>query len=185
MNGSTGRPTLTRSISRSSRRHRCRADLPPRVCRSHCRSSGQRGKTTWYCARRVHTKARILSPCSTHRNGVDAAMPPQSRHLIGSMGWWCTGVAALAGAGVDNVARAQSAASCTLENAGTGLVASVTDGRSFRLIDGREIRLAGIEVPLTARAGETSAAAAATAKAALEKLLSQGDVTLKAASRET
>src|SRR5581483_2420698 len=75
--------------------------------------------------------------------------------------------------------------SCILENAGTGLVASVTDGRSFRLIDGREIRLAGIEVPLTARAGETSAAAAATAKAALEKLLSQGDVTLKAASRET
>ena len=48
---------------------------------------------------------------------------------------------------------------CRFEIAGTGKVRAVTDGRSFILDDGREIRLAGIEVPLPSRPGETGARA--------------------------
>ena len=40
---------------------------------------------------------------------------------------------------------APSAADCALEPQGEGRVAAVVDGRSLRLEDGREIRLAGIE----------------------------------------
>ncbi len=80
-------------------------------------------------------------------------------------------------------ASAQEASSgCTLVSAGTGVMAAVIDGRSFRLEDGREIRLAGLEVPLMARAGETSSAPAAAAKAALEDLLRGRRVILKAAT---
>jgi endonuclease YncB( thermonuclease family) len=53
--------------------------------------------------------------------------------------------------------RAQESPSptvCRFEIAGTGKVRAVTDGRSFVLDDGREIRLAGIEVPLPPRPGE-------------------------------
>ena len=56
--------------------------------------------------------------------------------------------------------------SCTFEDAGTGTVRAVLDGRTFVLTDGREVRLAGIETP------EAS-------KAALEKILGNRDVTLK------
>ena len=48
------------------------------------------------------------------------------------------------------------AADCALEPQGEGRVAAVVDGRSFRLEDGREIRLAGIELAGTDRAGGTS-----------------------------
>jgi endonuclease YncB( thermonuclease family) len=48
-----------------------------------------------------------------------------------------------------------SAAGCIFEAQGEGYVTAVTDGRSFRLQDGREIRLAGIE---PAAAGEPSEA---------------------------
>ena len=37
---------------------------------------------------------------------------------------------------------------CQFEVSGTGQVRTIIDGRSFILEDGREIRLAGIEVPL-------------------------------------
>ena len=40
---------------------------------------------------------------------------------------------------------AARATDCAFEPQGEGRVASVIDGRSFRLVDGREIRLAGIE----------------------------------------
>ncbi|MET0678373.1 MAG: thermonuclease family protein [Bradyrhizobium sp.] len=50
-----------------------------------------------------------------------------------------------------------TAADCALERQGEGRVAAVIDSRSFRLEDGREIRLAGIERaaagPTTGRAG--------------------------------
>src|ERR1700761_8014909 len=42
-------------------------------------------------------------------------------------------------------AGAAHAAPCTFEEQGQGHVAEVIDGKSFRLTDGREIRLAGIE----------------------------------------
>ncbi|MGY3620096.1 hypothetical protein ACVJGD_006292 [Bradyrhizobium sp. USDA 10063] len=38
------------------------------------------------------------------------------------------------------------ASGCAFEAQGEGRVASVTDARSFRLEDGREVRLAGIEI---------------------------------------
>ncbi len=73
---------------------------------------------------------------------------------------------------------------CVLEPAGSGVVAHVIDGRSFRLTDGREIRLAGIEVPLMARAGETPLRAALAAKESLESIVGGQEVTLKAVARE-
>ena len=66
-------------------------------------------------------------------------------------GWALVMVAALlAGTALD--ARAQgtsfiASSRCGSEAVAAGEVASVVDGRSFRLADGREIRLAGIEVP--------------------------------------
>jgi endonuclease YncB( thermonuclease family) len=77
------------------------------------------------------------------------------------------------------------AETCAPETIASGIVASVIDGRSFRLADGQEIRLAGIEVPLPARSGEEPSPAAAASKAALAALIEGRAVTLKAASRET
>jgi endonuclease YncB( thermonuclease family) len=52
------------------------------------------------------------------------------------------------------------AAGCTFEPQGEGRVAAVLDARSFRLDDGREIRLAGIEPVPTENADRASALAA-------------------------
>ena len=60
-------------------------------------------------------------------------------------------------------------ADCAFEPQGDGRVAAVIDGRSFRLDDGREIRLAGIE-----RAGTDSA----RGRIALAALVSGRHVTL-------
>jgi endonuclease YncB( thermonuclease family) len=72
-----------------------------------------------------------------------------------------------------NRATAQTATAadgCAFPVIGTGEVAAVTDGRSFVLTDGREIRLADIEVPplpASDGAGSDIARAARTALAAL------------------
>jgi endonuclease YncB( thermonuclease family) len=58
-----------------------------------------------------------------------------------------------------------ASAACRGEAAGGGPVRSIIDGRSFVLADGREIRLAGIEVPLMPTAGETGARALAERQA--------------------
>jgi len=55
---------------------------------------------------------------------------------------------------------AASAAPCSFEPQGEGRVAAVIDIRSFRLTDGREIRLAGIE-PVSAEAARHTAALSA------------------------
>jgi endonuclease YncB( thermonuclease family) len=114
-------------------------------------------------------------------------MPPQSRHLMGTMRWWRTVTVSVAGInlcvgayGASGVAQAQTP--CSLRKTDSGTVASVLDGRSFRLTDGREIRLAGIEVPLMARAGETPQPAAVASKNALESLLANREVSLEAAT---
>jgi endonuclease YncB( thermonuclease family) len=52
------------------------------------------------------------------------------------------------------------AAGCAFESQGEGRVAAVIDARSFRLDDGREIRLAGIEPIATGNADRSSALAA-------------------------
>jgi endonuclease YncB( thermonuclease family) len=80
-------------------------------------------------------------------------------------------------------ARAESAAAsaCRFEAAGTGKVRAIIDGRSFALDDGREIRLAAIEVPFPPRSGEsgTAAAAGASARAALASILADQTVELR------
>lgn len=67
-----------------------------------------------------------------------------------------------------SVGRAE-AADCALEPQGEGRVAAVVDARSFRLEDGREVRLAGIE-----RAGTDQA----RIRAALSAIVGGRDVTL-------
>jgi endonuclease YncB( thermonuclease family) len=55
------------------------------------------------------------------------------------------------------------AAGCAFEPQGEGQVAAVIDSRTFRLQDGREVRLAGIEPVVTEKASRTSALAAIVA----------------------
>jgi endonuclease YncB( thermonuclease family) len=57
-------------------------------------------------------------------------------------------------------ARPAVAAGCAFEPQGEGRVAAVIDSRTFRLEDGREVRLAGIEPVLAEKASRTSALAA-------------------------
>jgi endonuclease YncB( thermonuclease family) len=64
-------------------------------------------------------------------------------------------------------------ADCAFEPQGEGRVADVIDGRSFRLDDGREIRLAAIELP---EAGKE--AGNARGAAALQAVIGGRDVTL-------
>src|SRR5260370_28980832 len=52
------------------------------------------------------------------------------------------------------------AAGCSFEAQGEGCVAEVLDARTFRLADGREVRLAGIEPVTGEKANRTSALAA-------------------------
>ena len=62
------------------------------------------------------------------------------------------------------------AAGCAFEPQGEGRVVEIIDARSFRLADGREVRLAGIEPFVTEKANRTSALAA---------ILAGRDVTLR------
>jgi len=89
-----------------------------------------------------------------------------SKPIIAVAGWM-TLSAALAVAG----GRAALAEGCLFEPQGEGRVAEVIDGRSFRLTDGREIRLAGIE-----SAGDETTKPRRTA--ALAALIAGRDVTL-------
>jgi endonuclease YncB( thermonuclease family) len=75
--------------------------------------------------------------------------------------------ATIAGAHAQDV-RAETA--CRFEGLGSSSVANVLDGRSFVLKDGREVRIAAIEVPPVPAANQSTTAGAA-AKAALEALL--------------
>jgi endonuclease YncB( thermonuclease family) len=63
------------------------------------------------------------------------------------------------------------AAGCLFETQGEGRVAAVTDARGFRLEDGREVRLAGIEPVRSEEAGRT---------VALSTIIAGHDVTLRA-----
>ena len=60
-------------------------------------------------------------------------------------------------------AATSCAASCAPPELGTGHVTEIVDGRSFRLTDGREIRLAGIEPAGATRAERIGALSAAVA----------------------
>src|SRR6266576_5274131 len=70
---------------------------------------------------------------------------------------------------------------CRFEPAGAAKVRAISDGRSFILEDGREIRLAGIEVPLPPAAGESgpNAEAALAVRAALAAIVVDQTVELR------
>jgi endonuclease YncB( thermonuclease family) len=72
-----------------------------------------------------------------------------------------------------SVAKAETAPACTLQTFATAHSAAVIDGRTFRLDDGRAVRLAAVEPP----APDTAPGSAA--KLALEKLLAGNSVLLK------
>jgi endonuclease YncB( thermonuclease family) len=78
-------------------------------------------------------------------------------------------------------AESRASTSCRSEPAGTGKVRAITDGRSFTLDDGREIRLAGIEAPLLPGPGEAGARAKAglAARTALESMIAGRNVELR------
>jgi endonuclease YncB( thermonuclease family) len=73
------------------------------------------------------------------------------------------------------------ATACQFGLTGSGKVAAVVDGRSFMLDDGREVRIAAIEVPLMPAPGETGPAAEAglAARAALMALVASQNVELR------
>src|SRR5581483_10971848 len=86
------------------------------------------------------------------------------------------GALTLVGAGVAN---AQDIPGCTLEIFAAAPAAGVIDARTFRIEDGREVRLAAIEPPAP------DGAAGSAAKTALEKLLAGNKVVLKLAAPAT
>jgi endonuclease YncB( thermonuclease family) len=94
---------------------------------------------------------------------------------------WGTLIVAGAVAGTAFLAGSEAVAeSCTLAPMGAGKVATVTDGRSFHLDDGRAIRLAALETPFVPIAGDDPAASAGlAAKTALESILYGQVVTLR------
>jgi len=100
---------------------------------------------------------------------------------VSSVGWLAS-ICALVCAFTPCPAPAQTAPAspCRFETFGSGTVAGVSDGRSFALDDGREVRLAAIEVPPAPEPGETGrrAAAGSAAKAALEQILAARTVEL-------
>jgi endonuclease YncB( thermonuclease family) len=78
-------------------------------------------------------------------------------------------------------AESRPLTACRFEPAGVGKVRAIIDGRSFTLDDGREVRLAGIEVPLPPPPGETGTRAKAglAARTALETIIAGQDVELR------
>jgi endonuclease YncB( thermonuclease family) len=71
------------------------------------------------------------------------------------------------------LAGSAAAAGCAFESQGEGHVAAIIDARTFRLQDGREIRLAGIETVVSEKA-------AANRAPSLAAILTGRDVTLRA-----
>jgi endonuclease YncB( thermonuclease family) len=77
--------------------------------------------------------------------------------------------------------RSTSPSGCRFDTIGAGEVSKIIDGRSFILNDGREMRLAGIEVPLLPRPGVigTGADAAIAAQSNLQAMLQDQPVELR------
>jgi len=73
-------------------------------------------------------------------------------------------------------ASAPGTSACRFEPTAAGKVTRIIDSRSFVLDDGREIRLAGIEVPPASRRGERGDPAGAAATAALTTILADRSV---------
>ena len=101
------------------------------------------------------------------------------------MGGWTRLLIAGLVAGPVSDARAEgpmpaAASACHFEAAGAGKVSAIIDGRSFVLDDGREVRLAGIEVRFRrARRNRARAEAGFAARAALRAILAGQKVELR------
>jgi endonuclease YncB( thermonuclease family) len=118
---------------------------------------------------------------------------------MGPMIGWDRGAAALVAAGLAFFGGSVGAAAqnrlqdrpspvsaCTGPTLARGTAGRVVDGRTFTLDDGREVRLAAIEVPPLAPAGDAKAApGGSSAKDALAGLLAGGDVAVKQADTQT
>ena len=77
------------------------------------------------------------------------------------------------------------APACGTEEVARGVVSRVSDGRTVTLADGREVRLAGIEVPPFPTPPDANAPpGGAAAKAALEALAGGGELVLRAAQAQ-
>jgi endonuclease YncB( thermonuclease family) len=130
-------------------------------------------------------------PARSWRSIAIAAVPPHSAVPLHPMGGWGRVVIAVlvAGsmiAGSLSDSRAEGAppapaTACQFALIGAGPVSAVIDGRSFVLDDGREVRLAGIEVPHLPPPGETGprAEASLAARAALAALIAGQNVELR------
>jgi endonuclease YncB( thermonuclease family) len=94
----------------------------------------------------------------------------------------CIGIGLVASA--FGTARAEGGA-CHFEVLGSGKVAKVVDGRSFVMDDGREVRIAGIEVPSASADAQSPSGSGAAAKAALAASLLGQFVELRAPERVT
>jgi len=79
------------------------------------------------------------------------------------------------------VAQDAAAENCRFEPLGKAMAVAIVDGHTIRLADGRDIKLAGIEVPQAA-GGNAGSAAALASRAALERLVLGSDVVLSAPS---
>ena len=108
-------------------------------------------------------------------------MDGRRQGILASFCWvsWMAAVVVLPGEPAG--AESRPSTSCRSEPGGTGKVRAITDGRSFTLDDGREVRLAGIEVPLLPGPGEagTRAKAGLAARAALESIVAGQNVELR------
>jgi endonuclease YncB( thermonuclease family) len=98
-----------------------------------------------------------------------AAVAPYSSIFVKGMGGWVPVVVAVIVSGAalevraDEVRAQPTSSPCGIDAMPAGRVARVIDGRSFTLDDGREIRLASIEVPATNNdAGKAAQAALAS-----------------------
>jgi endonuclease YncB( thermonuclease family) len=79
------------------------------------------------------------------RGAISTARPPLGALLAAALlGLLMPGLAVAA---PESKRRTPSSADCTLETVATGTVATVIDGRTFALADGREVRLPSVEVP--------------------------------------
>jgi len=77
------------------------------------------------------------------------------------------------------MAQEQPAPACGGDTIARGVVKRVIDGRTFTLDDGREVRLAAVEVP------PPESSQGATAKAALDALVGGDDIVVRRADIET
>jgi endonuclease YncB( thermonuclease family) len=135
----------------------------------------------WLAA--IAAGAFLLAPAASgtaHAQGAAKRAPP--REATREATSEATGEASSERPAPRRSRRAAAGPACRYDAVGSGTVATVLDGRSFVLEDGREVRLDGIEVPPVAGSGVNAerAAAGRTAKAALEELVLHRPVALHA-----